>query len=63
MASYKSAIEWIASDDDTDWLDDEEQVILSVTASMVSHLWNKDDATIIADIRKARERWYKRLAA
>lgn len=57
MASYKTAIEWIASEDDTDFLDDsEDDSAMSVTASMVADLFNKDHATVRTDLRKALKR-------
>lgn len=52
MARYADAIEWIAYNDDTEWILDEEPS-LSVTACLVSDLWGKDKAQFIADLRRA----------
>jgi hypothetical protein len=56
MASYRDAIDWIALNDDTDFLDDTEVDALSVTASMVADLWGKDEKTVKADLRRALKR-------
>lgn len=54
MASYKAAIQWIAEEDDTDFLDDPcDDSMMSVTASMVADLFNKDHDTVRKDLRKA----------
>lgn len=55
MASYKEAVEWIASNDDCYWIGDRDAhgPIMSVTACMVRDLWNKNDEKVIKDIRKA----------
>lgn len=59
MARYRDAIEWIAREDDTDFLDDTEtgdEPTLSVTASLVADLFDKTDAEVCADIRAALRR-------
>lgn len=54
MASYKAAIQWIAEEDDTDFLDDvEDSEAMSVTGSMVADLFNKDHDTVRKDLRRA----------
>lgn len=51
MARYADAIRWIAENDDCDWLDSNDGII-SVTASMVSDLFNKSDEEVIKDLRR-----------
>jgi hypothetical protein len=53
MATYKNAIYWIAANDDTEWLDDENSGI-SVTAALVADLFNKTNEQVTEDIRKKR---------
>jgi hypothetical protein len=55
MARYQDAIEWIAYNDDTEFLADDEPM-LSVSASLVADLWGKTKEQCIADIRRALER-------
>ncbi len=50
--SYRAAVTWIAENDDTAWLDDDEP-ILSVTASMVADLFDKTEVQITGDLRRA----------
>ncbi len=50
MARYKEAIEWIAANDDTEFLDDGEAGHLSVTASLVVDLWGKDYDQVRKDL-------------
>lgn len=61
MATYNQAIEWIALNDDTDFLDDTEVDTISVTASMVADLFSKDDETVVRDLRRALKRENRRL--
>jgi len=58
MPSYKSAIEWIAYEDDTEFVKDDEPT-LSVTATMVADLWHKDHAQVVKDIKAALARMRK----
>jgi hypothetical protein len=48
---YREALSWIALNDDTQWLDDDEPII-SVSTALVADLFGKDEATIIADLRR-----------
>lgn len=59
MARYKDAINWIAEEDDTDFLDDAEDSPLSVTASMVCDLFNKTEQQVRKDILAALARLEK----
>jgi hypothetical protein len=52
MARYKDAIEWIARNDDTEWVNDPNGCE-SVTAALVADLFNKTDEEVRDDIRKA----------
>lgn len=58
MARYADAIFWIAANDDTQWLDDE-QSGTSVTAALVADLFSKTDEQVRADIRREVERQEK----
>lgn len=48
-ASYRDAIAWIALNDDTEWLRDETPMI-SVTAALVSDLFDVPEDRIIKDL-------------
>ena len=49
---YAEAIRWIIENDDVQWLDDENGII-SVTASFAADVYSRTDQEIIADLRKA----------
>ena len=55
--SYWRAIEWIVVNDDTDFLDDTEVDTISVTASLVADMFQKDDETVKRDIRATRDKY------
>lgn len=60
MPSYQAAINWIVTQDDTEWLNEEPaEEFISVTAFMVACLWNKDNTQVTLDIRKAKDRLTK----
>ena len=50
--NYKSAIQWVAQFDDTDWIL-HENPIPSVTAVMIADLFEKDTDVVTADIKRA----------
>lgn len=59
MARYQDAINWIADNDDTEFVRDAEtssDYLLSVTATLVRDLWDKTDDEILRDLRKAIRR-------
>lgn len=63
MARYKDAIQWMADNDDTDWVEhdaDDAAGTESVTASLVADLFDKTADQVRADLRhalnKARDR-------
>lgn len=59
MARYQDAINWIADNDDTEFVRDAEtssDYLLSVTATLVRDLWDKTDDEILRDLRKALRR-------
>lgn len=67
MAKYRSAIEWIAEIDDTEFLEDPNSA-MSVTATLVADLWGKTDEQVRADLmaakrRQAAKRSARRMAA
>lgn len=51
MANYKQALEWLALNDDTNWLQDENGS-LSVSTALVADLFKKSDEQITIDLRK-----------
>lgn len=55
MARYRDAIDWIAREDDTEWLENGEDAP-SVTASLVADLFGRTDDEVRADIKKAIKR-------
>jgi hypothetical protein len=55
MARYRDAIDWIALNDDTEWLDDEHGAF-SVTLALVADLFGKSMDEATADLRKACRR-------
>jgi len=58
MARYQDAIDWLAWNDDTSFMDDSERGYgLSVTASLIADLWNKTEEELRADLRKALKRY------
>jgi hypothetical protein len=53
-ASYKTAVEWMAYNDDTTWLDEDEPII-SVSAALVRDIFEVDDAKLFKDLRRIRK--------
>lgn len=60
MASYREAINWLANNDDCYWLGDRDisGPILSVAASLVRDLWNKQEEVLAKDLRKELKKVY-----
>jgi hypothetical protein len=54
-ASYQSAIDWIASNDDNEWLGDEFGSP-SVTLSLVADIFGRDTETATRDLKRAMRR-------
>lgn len=59
--SYRTAIRWIAENDDNEWLDprpdlDGVEIIPSVTASMVADLYGVTTDKVTVDLRRALEK-------
>lgn len=52
-ASYAAAINWIADNDDTEWLKDGDDAAPSVTAALVADIFGKDAATVRKHIVRA----------
>ena len=52
--SYRRALAWIVENDDTEWLepDDDGQVIASVTASLVADLFGDSDEKVARDLKR-----------
>ena len=53
-ASYREAIDWLVSYDDNDWVKDTNPII-SVSAALISDLFDVEEARVISDIRKKRD--------
>lgn len=57
VGSYKTAITWIALNDDTDFLDDENcDDIVSVSCCLVADIFGRTTDEVIADLRKELEK-------
>ena len=57
VGSYRKAIEWIAAEDDTDWLDDQDDDLkTSVTASLVMDVFDCTEEEVVRDLRNAIKR-------
>lgn len=53
IASYQQAIKWIAENDDTDWLGDpDDDLIPSVTATLVADLFGRSTDQVTKDLRR-----------
>lgn len=55
MARYRDAIDWIAREDDTEWVVNNEDAP-SVTASLVADLFGRTDEEVRKDIKNALKR-------
>ena len=56
-ASYQSAIEWIAENDDTEWLHNtDDEVSPSVTASLVADVFFREIEAVVEDLRRVLAR-------
>jgi hypothetical protein len=53
--SYRAALVWIACNDDCNWLQDATPS-LSVSAALMADMFGKDDADVLADLRRAHEK-------
>lgn len=53
-ASYREAIDWLVSYDDNDWVKDTNPII-SVSAALISDLFDVEEARVISDIRKKQD--------
>jgi hypothetical protein len=66
MARYIDAIQWMADNDDTDWVEEYESggphggSHPSVTACMIADLWDKTEQQVYTDLVKALQRNHKR---
>lgn len=52
--SFRAAIQWMADNDDTEWLSDEEPT-LSVTAALVADLFGAEHERVVKSLRRALE--------
>ena len=53
-ASYREAIEWIACNDDTEFLDaDDPAMMISVTAALVRDIFGVEEVKLLRDLRRA----------
>ena len=57
--SYRSAIEWMVFNDDTEWVRDRSH--MSVTASLVADIYGKRDEQVREDLQKALSDWKRAL--
>lgn len=49
---YRAALNWIVLNDDTEWLDNNDP--MSVSLALVADLWSKESAEVIADLKAVR---------
>lgn len=59
MARYQEAIDWIAANDDTEWVNHAEDWALgteSVTAALVADLFGKESSQVRKDLVRALKR-------
>lgn len=67
MARYQDAIDWIAANDDNEWIGDfnskewdgegpADAPNMSVTTCLIADLWNKTHLEVVADLKKALRR-------
>lgn len=49
---YRDALDWIVLNDDTEWLDNDDP--MSVTLSLVADLWGLSSEQAVADLRTVR---------
>lgn len=55
--SYRRALQWIVDNDDTEWLDgDQNDTPLSVTASLVADLFGHSDDEVQKDLRRTLQK-------
>ena len=58
VGAYGTAIAWIVMNDDNDWLaGEEEDLSLSVTASLVADVFARTEEEIVRDLRAAMKRF------
>ncbi len=52
--TYQEAIEWLAGNDDCEWLEDVDEITgaLSVSAALVADLFGRTDGELITDLRR-----------
>ena len=58
VASYRAAIEWLAVNDDNAWVNEliSGDIVLSVSAGLVSDLFGRTDEEVTTDLRRALKR-------
>lgn len=52
---YREAVQWLADNDDTDWLDDPDGCF-SVTTALVADIYDRHTDEVAADLRRIKER-------
>lgn len=55
---YREAIEWLAGNDDCQWVAPDETGGISVAAALVRDLFDVPDDRLVKDIRRALKRLY-----
>lgn len=56
MLGYKAALQWLIDNDDTFWLDDTDNIMVSVSTALVIDIYGKDEQKVINDLRKLRSK-------
>ena len=51
-ASYREAIRWLADNDDNEWIEDDEDMSVSVTAALIADIFDVPQERVRDDLRR-----------
>ncbi len=52
---YRAALRWMLDNDDTSFLDGDDDTCISVTGAIVADIYDRTNEEVIADLRKMRD--------
>ena len=55
-ASYREAIRWLADNDDNEWIEDDEDMSVSVTAALIADIFDVPQERVKDDLRRALDK-------
>lgn len=55
-ASYREAIQWMADNDDTEWVEEEEDTLISVTGALIADIFDVPQERVKDDLRRALDK-------